>query len=488
MLRLLLCLHLPRLPLEALRPSWSDRGQYSVVDAERIVACSDDAADAGVTLGMRAGGVAAVAPDTVLLPRDRDREASTLDALATAMMQFSPEVALFEDATVVLEVGPSLRLFGGPAALCRRVRASCRALGLTVQLGAAPTVVGAWLLARRSPRRRGPVRRVLTLRRLAQLLDLLPCSLLPTAVRHHEWLDGIGARDLGGLRRLPRAGLKRRTHTALVDELDRAYGDAPVNLRWIVPPARFSAQVETFERVEHADELLHGATGLILQLVGWLQAVQLAVSSVTLSLLHERGRAAVAPSEIVVSLAEPVWREDHLLRLLRERLAKSELSAPVIGLRLTADKLERQSPLSDCLFPEPGGSTADFQRLLELLTARLGANNVMISSFEATHIPETANRWIPASKPMRAEEPDPTLTRPFWLLPKAIPLLVRQERPFYGSPLKILSRAERIEAAWWGEDGAARDYYVAQGDDASCYWIYLERSADARWYLHGLFA
>ena len=90
MLRLLLCLHLPRLPLEALRPSWSDRGQYGVVDAERIVACSGDAADAGVTLGMRAGGVAAVAPDTALLPRDRERETATLDALATAMMQFSP--------------------------------------------------------------------------------------------------------------------------------------------------------------------------------------------------------------------------------------------------------------------------------------------------------------------------------------------------------------------------------------------------------------
>ena len=388
----------------------------------------------------------------------------------------------------MLEVGPSLRLFGGPPALCRRVLASCRALGLTVQLGAAPTVIGAWLLARRAPCRRGPLRRVLTLRRLAELLDVLPCSLLPTAARHREWLDGIGAGDLGGLRRLPRAGLKRRTHTALVDDLDRAYGDAPVNLRWIVPPALFSAQIETFERVERAEELLHGATGLILQLVGWLQAMQLAVSSVTLALLHERGRAALAPSEIVVSLAEPVWREDHLLRLLRERLAKSELTAPVIGLRLTADKLEQQAPLSDCMFAEPGGSPADFQRLLELLTARLGADNVLISAFEATHIPEFANRWIAASKPLRAEDPDPNLTRPFWLLPKAIPLLLRHERPFYGSPLKILSRAERIEAAWWGEDGATRDYYVAQGDDASCYWIYLERGAEARWYLHGLFA
>jgi len=38
-----------------------------------------------------------------------------------------------------------------------------------------------------------------------------------------------------------------------------------------------------------------------------------------------------------------------------------------------------------------------------------------------------------------------------------------------------------------------RDYFVAQGEDASCYWIFQERvsSRDAeeeqRWFLHGLF-
>lgn len=34
---------------------------------------------------------------------------------------------------------------------------------------------------------------------------------------------------------------------------------------------------------------------------------------------------------------------------------------------------------------------------------------------------------------------------------------------------------------------AARDYYIAQGSDATCYWIYLERVVDGRWYLHGMF-
>ena len=69
---------------------------------------------------------------------------------------------------------------------------------------------------------------------------------------------------------------------------------------------------------------------------------------------------------------------------------------------------------------------------------------------------------------------------------------MRNERPFYGSPLMLISGPERIEAGWWNDETAARDYFIAQGTDASCYWIYLERmqlGAQApRWFLHGLYA
>jgi protein ImuB len=53
----------------------------------------------------------------------------------------------------------------------------------------------------------------------------------------------------------------------------------------------------------------------------------------------------------------------------------------------------------------------------------------------------------------------------------------------------LLSGPERIEAGWWDGALALRDYFVAQGEEGSCYWIYRERDAGhARWFLHGLFA
>jgi protein ImuB len=486
---LLLSLHLPLLPLETLRRCWSEAGAYAVMDDGQVLIASPLALQAGVCVGMRSGGVATIAPDTIMLERDPGKEAAALESIALALLQYTPEVAFDADFSVLLDIGASLRLFGGPLALCRQVRASMRRLGFTAVLGAAPTAHGAWLLAHAPGQRRPPHRRCLRLSTLTDRLDRLPCALEPAAQAHLVWLDGIGARQLGALRRLPRAGLLRRTGKHLLAALDQAYGDSQELHQWMSIPATFSAHIETFDRIEHAEALLVGAAALILQMTGWLTARQLAVLTFTLLLEHERGRAALPPTLLDITLAEPAWKEDHLLRLLKERLAKLELHAPVIGLTLHAGQLQPMLPPNAQLFPEPGGSPADFKRLLELLSARLGPDNVLAPLDNPDHRPEHCNSWGPATqaiKPANAE--DELLQRPCWVLQRPIALRMRDHRPFYTTPLRLIRGPERIEAGWWDDQTVGRDYYVAQGTDASCYWIYLERSQDARWFLHGMYA
>ena len=188
---------------------------------------------AGVRSGMRCGGVATIAPGTIMLDREPEKEARALDAIALAMLQFTPDVAFTENFTVLLDVGPSLRLFGGPLALCHQVRSSIRRLGFTASLGAAPTAQGAWLLAHAPHQRRPPHRRCLQLATMTPRLDRLPCGIMPAAQPFLGWFDGIGAVDLGALRRLPRTGLLRRTSKQLIRVLDHAYGDLDEMQRWM---------------------------------------------------------------------------------------------------------------------------------------------------------------------------------------------------------------------------------------------------------------
>ena len=73
----------------------------------------------------------------------------------------------------------------------------------------------------------------------------------------------------------------------------------------------------------------------------------------------------------------------------------------------------------------------------------------------ADYRPEHANAWVPVEqkvtdKAIRARMPPDTMSlpRPTWLLATPIALLMRDHRPFYGSPLRMASNPERIEAGW----------------------------------------
>ncbi len=494
-MRLWIGLSLPQLALEVFSPNWCNDPGSVVLEQERVLALSPAARAAGVLPGMRRGGVLMLLPEARLYERSAAREAEALNAVALAMLQYTPQVAQDEEATLLMDIGASLRLFGGIRALCARVRANLRALGFTASVGCAPTARAAWLLARRGGKRG----RTVKMASLERRLDRLPVALLTPARPYLAWFEGIGCERLGELRRLPRPGLQRRCGRALLDTVDAAYGLGPELFEWIVPPESFRARLELLDRIEQADLLLAGAHHLVLQLVGWLCARQLAVERITLFIEHERGRVAMPPTPLEIALAEPTWRDEHLVRLLRERLAKLELPAPVIGLVLEAQQVKAMAPPTESLFPEPGGTEEDRMRMLELLVARLGAENVLQALPQADYRPEVANEWVPVQQKVRAAEraarlpPDVhSLPRPSWLLAKPIALLMRNHRPFYGSPLKVASTPERIEAGWWS-DTQTRDYFIAEGQDHALYWIYRERmvgageDAEPRWYLHGLF-
>ncbi|MDR5777137.1 MULTISPECIES: DNA polymerase Y family protein [unclassified Caballeronia] len=477
-------MYLPHLSRDVFQPNWSpiSDGGLVVLDHDRVVDCDIAAHDAG----MRKGGVLTLAPDVLIYDKDEVREQQAAVDVATAMMQFSPLVTIAPEQTILMDMSASLRLFHGARALRRALRGSLHAFGFTVQVSVAPTGQGAWLLARYRGGRR------LSIRSFLRQLPSLPAMLLPEARRFADWFQGLGCASVADLRRLPRAGLKKRCGVALLDTLDRAVGEAPELYEWAESPPTFNARIELPDRVEHAEAVLFVARRLIVQLTGWLASKQYALTRFSISLEHERGRSALPPTTIEIALAEPTWHEEHLTRLLKERLGRIELAAAVIAVRLEVNNVEAAARPSDSLFPEPGGTAADHNRLMELLVARLGAENVLRAAPIADHRPEVISNWVPVTSdakgcPLPGDQP-----RPSWLLETPVQLMTRQHRPFYGSPLRTVSPGERVEAGWWNGALVTRDYYVAEADDHTCYWIYRERVSsrsdeDPRWFLHGLF-
>jgi protein ImuB len=114
---------------------------------------------------------------------------------------------------------------------------------------------------------------------------------------------------------------------------------------------------------------------------------------------------------------------------------------------------------------------------MELLVARLGAENVLKPAPAPDHRPEVAARLVPVTETTKYVRPPARLPRPAWLLEEPVKLLTRNERPFYGTPLRVASPGERIEAGWFDGCLVTRDYFVAEAGDSVCYWIYRERIA-----------
>ena len=63
--------------------------------------------------GMKSGGVTTLSADALMYDRSHARELDVQREVAFALLRFSPQVAVREEETIVIDVTASLRLFGG---------------------------------------------------------------------------------------------------------------------------------------------------------------------------------------------------------------------------------------------------------------------------------------------------------------------------------------------------------------------------------------
>ncbi len=414
---------------------------------------------------------------------------------ALALLRYSPRLALMGKEGLVLEVASVLSLFGGPRALCQRIRASLHAAALPARIGMAPAASGAWVLARH--RSQPAWRRVLTLASLGRVLDALPLHLLPASGPWLDWLQAMGCHSLGQADRLPRAGLVQRGAAMLGQQLDAAYGRQASSFDWFCAPEVFDALQEIAFPARTASDLMAVASRLLEQACRWLRSRNAAAGQMEFLLHHEKRRHGPAASALSLRLSEPDWQQARFLALLAEQLPRQILAAPVIAMGLRCSAWQPRTQVSETLFADPAQYPQQERQLMDMLCARLGARHVLRPLPVASHLPEQANQWVAATDAKALSrrpktDPGPMLdTRPFWLLETPQRLGTQRDRPVYHNrPLRLLRGPERLESGWWADSGPQqRDYFMATDAAQRYYWIYRLRGTDCpEWFLHGLFA
>ncbi len=479
-----LCLYLPKLALEALALNLEDRPFRAVLDKNGprtvIHTASRAAESCGITPGMTLATAHALCPALQVHRRDLPAEHLSLERLAIWATQFTSMLSLEPPRALLLEIGGSLRLFGGLSILNQRIGNGISARNHQWTGAVAPTPLASLLLAAN-----GEHSVVIRKQELRSVLGKLSITVLPLKDRQRWRLSKAGIQTLHDLWRLPRDGLARRFGHQLLQILDRAQGLTPEPHKPFHIPDHFQISRELPAELSDTGMLLEASRPLIERLTDYLRHRDAGTTRLRLTLCHSRGRS----SRIEIGMRHCTRNVNLLLELLKEHLNRRRLSASIIEIRLSTMHIHPFTPISQDLFAHHGPAHAgsehgelQWQQLLEQLQTRLGSKTLHNIHLAADHRPERAwTRGAPANTPLLAAN------RPLWLLPKPQSLILRNDHPWQNGPLSLLSDPERIEGGWWDGQDIRRDYYTAVTSNGSRLWIFRDLRKANAWYLHGYF-
>ncbi|WP_018231828.1 Y-family DNA polymerase [Thioalkalivibrio thiocyanodenitrificans] len=461
-----LALHFPHLALDLIAREGMAPVPLVVCNTPRgrpeVHAASRAARRAGIRPGMPLGAALGLCADLRVRQRDAAAEHAALETLAAWGLQYTDHVVVEDGHVLLLEVGRSLRLFGGLEHLRRRILDDLAALGHHARAGLAVTPLGARLLARlgiTAPARDTDA--------LTALIRELPVEALEWPAATVQRLRGMGVTRLGALWRLPRDGLARRLGAWLPVHLDRLTGRRPDPRPRFAPPPRFESRLWLPAEMADRSMLRLPLHRLLRELAGVLRGRGAAVQSLVLQLLHARHPATA----LTLGLAAPGRDPDHLLGLCMERLSRQVPAAAVTGMVLRADIFLPLPHRDTALLPDAGTDTDAWQALLDRLRARLGRAAVWSLAVCDDHRPERAwRRTDPADSAPGGVSPPQYGPRPLWLL----------EHPLPCPPsLRRVHGPERIETGWWDGAGERRDYYIAEDRYGVRWWLYREHGTDS---------
>jgi protein ImuB len=471
-----LALYFPDLPLE-----WLTRGQpaelplavsHRMGGREVIARCNPAAAACGVRPGLPLQAAMALSDDLIIRARDHQAEHRLLQELAQWAYQFSPQIS-FEPSLLLLEIGASLKLFGGLQALLQKVQDGLPGLGLRSQWASAPTPMAAALFARSRPGEH------VSQTQLQQALAQVPLQRLTRDPQLRRLIGDIGLHTIGECLQLPRPELARRAGPALGLLFERLLGDAPDPREPWRPPEYFQQHLELLAEIDEHTALVFPARRLIVALCGFLRGRGMGTQRLQWCLLHREQ----APTCFDQGLISPSRDATYILEMFRERIERVQLPAPVVTLQLRVDDALPFEETTATLL-DASGLVQD-RRLLERLRNRLGDQQVQGLCAVSDYRPERA--WCFCVPGGPGEGLDSHAQQPPWLLNEPLPLRARGQVPEYGGPLALHSLPRRIESGWWDGFDIARDYFVAVSRAGERLWVFRDRRS-GRWFLHGLFS
>ncbi len=396
--------NLPPLAVVIARPGGTIRSERDVLGNTRLDVVSREARASGVRVGHT---VAAARAKCALLSVRVVAESAVrtgLARVAEVALAFGPRAA-FDVATDVVwvEIGGCAHLLGGERELAQALEGRVRALGhaCRVSIADGPRIAAA--VARFGSARAAAQRSALVVPegKGDEAMRALPVEALGLEGEDQNlavWLRDLGLRTCGDLQSLPRRSLGARLGARTKDVMQLLSGEDRAPLDAWHPPEVPEERTELEWGVSSVEALAFVARALCDRLAARLEGRAMAAARIGLVLGLDRallGEGASSSLSIDVALPVPILRATDLFAVVRTRLERLDLPAPVLSVTLRALELSSSRPRAlDLLAPEPKAERA-LTPLVAELTADLGAASVGTLVLADTWSPDERTRLMP---------------------------------------------------------------------------------------------
>jgi protein ImuB len=511
----ILSLWLERLSTDRIVRQWREGPSPLAVfgkcgNLDLLVAVDAAAERLGLTAGLALAQARAMHPALTAMPEDQAADARLLDALADWCQRYTPLLAADPPDGILLDIGGCAHLFGGEEKLRDDLLARMTGFGFTARAAIAASIGAASAAARFGEAAITPTDDE------RDLLAPLPLAALRLSSDTVAALARVGLKRIGDILDLPRAPLAARFGAELLRMLDRALGREYEPLTPRLPVAPYIAEKNFHEPIAREEDVLATVERLATRLKAALAVRGDGARRLELALFRTDG----VVKRIAAGTSRPVRDPQAIRALFVERIAAlGDEIDPGFGFDLARLSVIIAEPCPDEQIGLGGHEDqAELDRLVDRLSARLGRRRVSRLVAHDSHIPELAVAALPAQAMARAElgweafrrfrvqadlSPRPLrfLARPepikdvFALVPDGPPVRFRWRRALH--EVIAVEGPERIEGAWWSEEGGrARDYFHVEDKAGLRFWLfraglYRDMARDLprpRWFLHGMYA
>ncbi len=490
-----------------------------------VDAVSPAARNAGAKPDQRLADARAICPALMVEASDHAGDTAWLESCARWAHRWSPWVSVEESGGrengLLLDLTGAAHCFGGEAQVLADMQTRFAAMGFVSRSAIAPTIGGAWALARftGSGTGIGPgMGTIVDETGLRAALAPLPVEALRIDADTALLLRRVGLKTIGALADLPTLSLARRFRslglakrfasrranapTNPLHRLQQAHGHITEPVAPLAARTLYRARSRVVEPIRHTAVLEPVLADLARDLCDLLFADQQGLRRVCFELFRVDGQTRTLHAET----ASPVRDPGHVAGLFAEGMGSLEAGFGFDAFMLTALWHEDMAAHQSALGEEPPQGIA-LPHLIDRICARIGAESVKRPVPYASHMPERSVGWRPALQGELALTGDgPMRERPIRLFDRPEPVTVIYATP-EGPPRRFRWRRvlhdvvkvegpERIAPEWWRERSTARlrDYYKVEDEVGRRFWIYRGgvvndgRGGPPQWFMHGQFA